>query len=125
MAVSQQVVLQGVQEVTEEMVVTTAVPQAVAVSLLMVELEHTVLVGLHSPTEVTEVTTDPMRFVLVDLVEGEVPTGTPVEVAVAVATLVVLEDSIIHLPEAVAVEVPIITVPTKPMLVEYELDMDW
>jgi hypothetical protein len=63
MAVSQQVVLQGVQEVTEEMGVTTAVPQAVAVSLLMVELEHTVLGGLHSPMEETEVTMVRMQFV--------------------------------------------------------------
>ena len=59
------------------------------------------------------------------LVAEVVPTVTPVVAAAAVATLVEQEVSMMDQPEAVVVEVPIITVPTKPMLVEYELDMDW
>jgi hypothetical protein len=109
-----------VQEATEEMDAPVVVQQVVVVLPATEEMEHTVLVGLHSPTEVMEVTTDPMRFALVDLVEGEVPTVTPVVVAVAVATLAVREVTIQVLLVLEGVEVPIIMVPIKLMWVEYE-----
>ncbi len=100
------------------------VQQVVVVLPATEEMEHTVLVGLHSPTEVMEVTMDPMRFVLVDLVEEEVPTVTPVAVAVAVATLAVREVTIqvLLVPEVVAVHITM--EPIKLMSVEYESVMD-
>jgi hypothetical protein len=124
MADNQQVVRPVVQEAMEGMDVPVVVQPVVVVLPVTGELEHTELGVLLLPMEETEETTVLMRFVLEVLVAEVVPTVTPVAVAVAVATLVVQEDSTIHQPEAVVVEVPIITVPTKPMLVEYELDMD-
>jgi hypothetical protein len=124
MADNQQVVRPVVQEATEEMDVTAAVQQVVVVLPATEVMHRTERVGLHLPTEVTEVTTDPMRFVLVDLVEEEVPTVIPVVVAVAVATLAVREVTIQVLLVPEVVEVHITMEPIKLMSVEYESVMD-
>jgi len=63
--------------------------------------------------EVTEETMVLTLYVLEDLEVVAELTGTPVAVAVAVATLVVQEVSMMDQPEAEAVEDPIIMEPTK------------
>jgi hypothetical protein len=63
MVVNQQVVLQGVQEVTEEMDVPVVVQPVAVVLPATEEMEHTVLEVLHSPTVETEVTMVRMQFV--------------------------------------------------------------
>jgi hypothetical protein len=120
MAVNQQGVRPAAQEVTEEMDVTVVVQQVVVVLPATEEMHRTERVGLHLPTEVTEATTDPMQYVLVDLVVGVVPTVTPVVVAAAAATLAVREVTIqgLLVPEVEAVHITM--EPIKLMSVEYE-----
>jgi hypothetical protein len=118
MAVNQQVVRPVVQEVTEELGVTTAVQRVAVVSLVMVDQEHTELGVLLLPMEETEETTVLMQFVLEVLVAEVVPTVTPVAVAVAAVILVVLVVTTVVPMEAVAVEVPITMEPIKQTLEE-------
>ena len=103
--------------------VITAVPLVVVDSIPTEEAVPTEQEGYPSQMEVTEETMVLTLYVLEDLEVVAELTGTPVAVAVAVATLVVQEVSIMDQPEAEAVEVPIIMEPTKPTLEGLELVM--